>query len=841
MLISHKHKKVILNLRNPGLLLATIPTAKVFDYKGHKLVAVPHNVDETRVLRNMGYKIPSPVETQYEWSGQYIPFKAQLETTAFLTVHARGFVLNDMGCVDADTEYLSPTGWQRISEYTSGQVAQYDPGTRSIEFVEPSEYVRKPCADMLHIKTKYGLDQMLSPEHRVLLTDTTGKLETVQAETLYVRQARWLVTGKSKGRKSEIGYVKARIPVVYSFTGGIGLDLTPSQLRVVVATIADGYIPSAGTRCHIRLKKGRKVSRLRALLSAAGIEYREKPCLPEGFTKFSFVPPLRTKMFGADFWRASQDQLAVIADEVLHWDGCVTRGARFSTRERASADFIQHVFCSQGRSARVSVRDRGGKPEYTVQITDKTAIGVAGVSSTGGRLRNITWCPSPDGFKYCFMVPSTYLILRRNGCVFASGNTGKTLSTLWAFDYLRSIGNARRMLVVSPLSTLERTWADEIFRHFPELTWSVLYGDKSRRLRQLAMDADIYLINHDGIRVVENELKARTDIDVVVVDEIASFRNASTERWKSLNRICSGKARVWGLTGTPTPNAPTDAWAQCRLLCPDNVPKYFGAFRDMTMRQLSQFKWVAKQEATDIVARVMQPSIRFSRDDCIDLPPCTFMTRQIELSVEQKKAYREMLTTLYAEFQAGEVQAVNEAVKLSKLVQIASGVVYGKDGTPLAIPAPARVNEVLDVIEQAGSKVIVFVPFKGAMAYVVKELSKHHTVECINGDTSKSARDDIFRRFQYEKTPRVLVAQPNCMSHGLTLTAANTIVWYAPITSAEIYSQANARVTRPGQKLHQLVVNVEGSPVERKLFDRLRQKQTAEGLLLDIIKNQEDV
>lgn len=515
MIISKARQKLVFNLNNPGRMLTVIPTARVFIYKGKQLVAVPHKIEETQVLRNMGYKIPSPVETHYDWSGQYVPFKAQLETTAFLTLNNRAFVLNDMG-------------------------------------------------------------------------------------------------------------------------------------------------------------------------------------------------------------------------------------------------------------------------------------------------------------------------------------TGKTLSALWAFDYLRSCGRARRMLVVSPLSTLERTWADEIFRHFPHLSWSTLYGDRNRRLRALSVDADIYLINHDGLKVLEKEIQTRDDIDIILIDEIASFRNAQTDRWKSLSRVCATRTRVWGLTGTPTPNAPTDAWAQCRLLCPENVPKFAGAFRDMTMRQVSQFKWVPKDTAVDTVARAMQPSIRFSRDDCIDLPPCVFQTRHVELSADQKKAYREMVTTLYTELATGNVQAVNEAVKLQKLVQIASGVVYARDGSHIELPAPARVSETLDIIEQAGGKVIVFVPYRGVLSYVATELGKHHTVEVVNGETAKGERDRIFHAFQENKDPRVIVAQPNCMSHGLTLTAADTIIWFTAITSAETYSQANARITRPGQKKHQLIVNIEATPVERKLFDRLKLKQTAEGLLLDIIHAQED-
>ena len=135
--------------------------------------------------------------------------------------------------------------------------------------------------------------------------------------------------------------------------------------------------------------------------------------------------------------------------------------------------------------------------------------------------------------------------------------SGKTLSVLWAFDFLRSQGAVRRMLVVSPLSTLERTWGDEIFGSFPHLTFTTLHGAAAKRLKLIATDFDVYIINHDGIKnpAVLAALKERDDIDVVSVDEIASFRNSSTERYKALAKLIKGKPWVWGLTGTPTPNA----------------------------------------------------------------------------------------------------------------------------------------------------------------------------------------------------------------------------------------------------------------------------------------------
>ncbi len=465
-------------------------------------------------------------------------------------------------------------------------------------------------------------------------------------------------------------------------------------------------------------------------------------------------------------------------------------------------------------------------------------------------LRNLGFkVPSPVEYAYSWsgrytpfqaqLETTAFLTLNNRAFCLSGMGSGKTLSTLWAYDYLRETGKVRKMLVVSPLSTLERTWADEIFTHFPHLSWSVLYGTKERRLRMLNSDVDIYLINHDGIKVLEKELIDRKDIDVVTVDEIASFRNASTSRWKALSKICANRQRVWGLTGTPTPNAPTDAWAQCRLISPERVPKYAGAWRDLTMRQLSQFKWIPRDNATDLVADAMQPSIRFSREQCVDLPPCMFQTRHVEMTPDQKKTYKEMLTSLYTQLQAGEVTAVNEAIKLQKLVQIAGGVVYGKDGTFLQVSAQSRIDETLEIIEQSGTKVIVFCPYKGMLQYVADEIAKEYSVAIINGEVSKNDRDRIFTDFQCSSEPHVLVAQPAAMSHGLTLTAASTIIWYAPICSAETYSQANARITRPGQKHSQLIVNIEGSPVERKIYQRLQDKQAAEGLLLDIIRDQD--
>jgi SNF2 family DNA or RNA helicase len=414
--------------------------------------------------------------------------------------------------------------------------------------------------------------------------------------------------------------------------------------------------------------------------------------------------------------------------------------------------------------------------------------------------------------------------------------TGKTLSALWAFDYLKKEGLAKRMLVVAPLSTLERTWADEVFKHFPHLTATVLHASvKATRLARLEHPADLYIINHDGVKVMLAQLLARVDIDTLVIDELSQVaRNAGTDRWKALQKLVQRRDRVWGMTGTPVPNEPTDAWAQCRLITPSSVPGFFSHWRLQTMTQVNQYKWVPKPDALTTVERAMQPAIRFRRDECVDLPPMMHEVREVALTPAQKRLYTDMQNTYYAQYRGGEITAVNAAVKAMRLVQIASGAAYDVGHKPVVILPKPRVEAVLEVIDEAPSKVIVFVPYKASLHMLAAELGKHTTVEVISGEVSKTKRDRIFSAFQQATDPKVIVAQPAAMSHGLTLTAASVVIWFAPIHSADTYEQANARITRPGQKFNQLIVHIQATPLEQKMYETLKAKTNMQNTLLEM-------
>ena len=186
-----------------------------------------------------------------------------------------------------------------------------------------------------------------------------------------------------------------------------------------------------------------------------------------------------------------------------------------------------------------------------------------------------------------------------------------------------------------------------------------------------------------------------------------------------------------------------------------------------------------------------------------------------------------------------EISAVNAASNLTKLLQISCGAVYTDTGSVVEFDVSSRLSAVLEVIEEATHKILIFVPFTHTLTLLKDFLSKNGvTAEIINGSVSVNKRTDIFKRFQEQQDPKVLLIQPQAAAHGVTLTAANVVIWYAPVTSIEFYLQANARVHRQGQKNPVTVVHIEGSPVETKLYAMLQNKLNFHTRIIDLYKNE---
>lgn len=333
------------------------------------------------------------------------------------------------GCVDCETEYFNGHKWMKISEYQHGDlVLQYN-ADGSAQLVQPEAYIKKPCEKMYRFHTKYGIDQCVSPEHRMVYRTSKRNIAIKPAEEL----------------------VKMHETTAFGFAGkfyttfrydGPGIELSDNEIRLMCAVICDAHFPNENSnRCRINIKKKRKQERLVRILDACQIPYEVHSYNPKDpeYQNYLFEAPLHTKSFGDDWYSCSNHQLQVIADEVLYWDGRITKNRKgFYTTDKDSADFIQYAFSATGRRATIQVYDRRGKYrgdyiryslEYSVTITDSNMVGI---TNTKGMVPIPVVKPS-DGFKYCFTVPSGMLVLRRNGRINITGNSGKTS---WLYELI---------------------------------------------------------------------------------------------------------------------------------------------------------------------------------------------------------------------------------------------------------------------------------------------------------------------------------------------------------------------------------------------------------------------
>jgi SNF2 family DNA or RNA helicase len=455
------------------------------------------------------------------------------------------------------------------------------------------------------------------------------------------------------------------------------------------------------------------------------------------------------------------------------------------------------------------------------------------------KLSEYTW-PRPPGFTPFEHQKTTAEFLTGNPKAFCFNEqgTGKTASVIWAVDYLMSVGLVKRVLVICPLSIMKSAWQQDLFKFAIHRTVSVAYGAARKRKEIVEAGAEFVVINFDGVNIVKKEI-LEGGFDLIVVDEASAYKNAQTSRWKDLRDLTKVIKGLWMLTGTPAAQSPVDAYGLAKLVNPKGVSPFFGQFKDLVMAQVGPFRWVPKPNAEQIVHTALQPAIRFEKADCLDLPPVTFVDRDAPLTPQQVKFYNVLKKQLLIEAAGEEISAVNAAVAVNKLLQIAGGAVYSDTGEVIEFDVSSRLNVVQEVIEESSHKVLVFVPFTHTIELLQKHLTKHNiTCDVINGSVSVNKRSDIVKQFQDQPEPKVLIIQPKAASHGLTLTAANTIIWYAPCTSVETYLQANARIDRPGQVNNMTVVHIKGSPVETKMYALLKGNINNHQKVIDLYKQE---
>lgn len=431
-----------------------------------------------------------------------------------------------------------------------------------------------------------------------------------------------------------------------------------------------------------------------------------------------------------------------------------------------------------------------------------------------------------------------FLTLNRKAFCFNEQGTGKTASVIWACDYLMNLGVVNRVLVICPLSIMKSAWQADLFKFAVHRTCDVAYGEAKQRRKIINNGSEFVIINFDGVEIVKETIES-AGFDLIVVDEASAYKNAQTTRWKTLRDIATNIKGMWMLTGTPAAQSPVDAYGLARLINPDNTPKFFGQFRDKVLKKVGTYRWIPKDEAQEIVHNVLQPAIRFEKDQCLDLPDVTCIERDAPLTPQQIKYYRMLKKQMTMTAGGEQVTAVNAATNINKLLQISGGAVYSDTGEVVEFDVSNRLQAIKEVIEESSHKVLVFVPFTHTIELLNTYLTKAG-ISCgiINGQVPVNRRHDIIHDFQTTDNVKVLIIQPQAASHGLTLTAANTIVWYAPVTSVETYLQANARINRPGQKNAMTIVHIKGSEVETRLYKMLSSNIENHTKIIDLYRQE---
>lgn len=338
------------------------------------------------------------------------------------------------GCVDCDTEFFNGTEWKKISEYKDGEkVLQYnEDGTA--ELVYPINYIKQKSDYLWHFSTKYGLDQCLSDKHNCYWVSQKGKIYLTPFKEIKEKQER-----DGKG-------FDGRFLTAFRYSGK-GIELTNDQIRLMIAVFADGsfyyetWSDETYTRARFHIKKDRKKERLIELAKKCGYEYSTSPSVADGYLDIYIRVPFRCKHFPSEWYNCTQEQLKIIADEVVHWDCNYNKKNQFSTTCKEDADFIQFVFSSIGIRATITEQDRRGKKhftdgkeyerktiDYVVSWTNRTLVGMCADSRPDHSKTQIQQYKTKDGYEYCFTVPSHLLVLRRNKKIFITGNCGKTAS-----------------------------------------------------------------------------------------------------------------------------------------------------------------------------------------------------------------------------------------------------------------------------------------------------------------------------------------------------------------------------------------------------------------------------
>lgn len=427
-------------------------------------------------------------------------------------------------------------------------------------------------------------------------------------------------------------------------------------------------------------------------------------------------------------------------------------------------------------------------------------------------------------------------ILEKPRCgLFLGMGLGKTVTTLTALDWLINADlSVTDVLVVAPKRVVTDTWATECekWNHLHALRVVPIVGTPKQRKEAVEREADIHLVSRDNIKWLVDFLGKKWSYDVLVLDELSSFKNPQAARFKALKKVAPKCDRVIGLTGTPAPNGYTDLWSQLYLLdSGERLGKTLGDFRReyCTAIQFPSFTdyKVTAEKAKAIDGQISDICMSMTADDYLKLPPVMYRTVKIELPDKAKKYYKEMLHTAVLEMGDDLIVGMTAATVLGKCLQIASGAVYSNEGDVYEIHEE-KLDALEQIVEEAqGEPILLFYNFKFDLERLKLRFPQSRVLE---------DSEDI-KAWNNGKIS-LLMAHPASCGHGLNLQkGGHIIVWYGLTWSLELYQQANARLNRQGQEKPVMIYHIVAKDTaEEKVLQALNAKATTQNKLIECVK-----
>ena len=419
--------------------------------------------------------------------------------------------------------------------------------------------------------------------------------------------------------------------------------------------------------------------------------------------------------------------------------------------------------------------------------------------------------------------------------LFLDMGLGKTVTTLTAIrDLMYDAFEVKRVLVIAPLRVARDTWPDELRKwdHLKELTCSVVVGTVAERRRALQQDADIYIVNRENLAwLYEN---SRLDFDMVVLDELSSFKNHQSKRFRAMKAMRPKVKRIVGLTGTPTGNGLMDLWAEFRILdMGERLGRYISQYRNLYFKPdkrngmvVYSYKPLPGAEEA-IYHQISDITVSMKATDYLEMPELVSVAKEVCLSETEKKRYDELKKSLVLELPGGEVTSANAASLTLKLSQMANGAIY-TDGKDVAAIHDQKLDALDDLVESANGKPVL-------VAYWFKH-DKDRIRERMEARELRGPQD--FADWNAGKIPVALI-HPASAGHGLNLQQGGSIlIWFGLTWSLELYQQTNARLWRQGQADKTVIIQhiVAKDTIDERILNVLKHKDGTQAALIEAVK-----